>query len=66
VNSCIESSSSSPDEVIFFLVLPFQPHYGSNVHSDSNRNEYQKMFLGCRARPAGKADNPSVICKPIV
>ena len=30
----------------FFLTLFFRPHYGPGVDSASNRNEYQKYFLG--------------------
>jgi hypothetical protein len=42
---------------------PFNgPQYVSEVHSASNRNKYQKFFLGVGAR---KADNVT-ICKPIV
>jgi hypothetical protein len=29
-----------------------------------NRNEYQKMFLGSRARPQRKADKFTAICEP--
>jgi hypothetical protein len=36
------------------------------IHSASNRNEYQKMFLGSRVRPARKADNLTAICELIV
>jgi len=28
------------------LTLFFRPHYGPGVDSASNRNEYQKYFLG--------------------
>jgi len=28
------------------LTQSFRPHYGSGVDSSSNRNEYQKYFLG--------------------
>jgi len=28
------------------LTKSFRPHYGSGVDSASNRNEYQKYFLG--------------------
>jgi hypothetical protein len=36
------------------------------VHSASNRNEYQRMFLGVKGRPASKADNLIAVYKPIV
>jgi hypothetical protein len=51
-----------------YLILPTA--LGPEVHSASNRNEYQKhkniMFLGSRARPVRKAGNLSAICEPIV
>jgi len=31
------------------FTLSFRPHYGSGVHSASNRNEYQEYFLGVKA-----------------
>jgi hypothetical protein len=31
-----------------------------------NRNEYQKVFLVSRERPALKADNLTAICEPII
>jgi hypothetical protein len=31
------------------LTSSFWPHYGSAVNSASNRNEYQKYFLGVKA-----------------
>jgi hypothetical protein len=56
--------SSSPDEVTEFFQFTesFQPHYGPGVYSASNRNEYQKIFLG----KAQKADNLTAVCEPIV
>jgi hypothetical protein len=36
------------------------------VYSYTNRNEYQKMFLGSKALPARKADNLTAICEPDV
>jgi hypothetical protein len=39
---------------------------GLGVYSASNRNEYQNMFLGSRARPKRKADNLTAIYEPIV
>jgi hypothetical protein len=60
---------SSLDEVIDFffsvdLILPTA--LGLGVYSASNRNEYQKMFLASKARPARKSDNLIAICKPTV
>jgi hypothetical protein len=41
---------SIPKKVIFFFsIYLFLPaHYGPGVYSSSNRNEYQKMFLGLK------------------
>jgi hypothetical protein len=42
---------------------------GPGVYSASNRNEYQELkiiFLGCKVRPARKADNLTAISEPIV
>jgi hypothetical protein len=42
---------------------------GLEVHSASNRDEYQNrkiMLLGSRARPVRRADNLAVICEPTV
>jgi hypothetical protein len=33
----------------FSLTKSFRPHYGPEVDSDSNRNEYQEYFLGVKA-----------------
>jgi hypothetical protein len=33
----------------FSLTLSFWPHYGPGVDSASNRNKYQKYFLGVKA-----------------
>jgi hypothetical protein len=33
----------------FSFTLPFRPHYGSGIDSTSNRNKYQKYFLGIKA-----------------
>jgi hypothetical protein len=44
---------------IFFFDLHTGPHYGLVVDSASNRNKYQKMFLG------NKADNLTAICESI-
>jgi hypothetical protein len=37
-----------------YLILPAA--LGSGVYSVSNRNEYQKIFLGVKARPERKDD----------
>ena len=36
----------------FFDIKSFRSHYGSWVDSASNRNEYQKHFLGIKAAGA--------------
>jgi hypothetical protein len=61
-------AGSSPDNIIEFFQFTqsFQLHHGPEVYSDSNRNEYQKIFLGCKTRPARKADNLTAICEPII
>jgi hypothetical protein len=48
--------------------LSFQPHYGPEVDSASNGNEYQEDSWGGggKGRPARKADNLTAICEPIV
>jgi hypothetical protein len=41
----------SPDEVTDFfpsIYLIFQPHRGPGVYSVSDRNRYQKIFLGVK------------------
>jgi hypothetical protein len=35
----------------------YQPHNGPVDYSASNRNEYQKMVFGSKARPARKDNN---------
>jgi hypothetical protein len=62
-----DGGGSSPDEVIEFFQFKwsFQPLYGPGFDSASNRNKYQKMFLGSRARPVRKAD-VTATCEPIV
>ena len=37
---------SIPDRVIGILTYSFRPHYGPSFDTPSNRNEYQKYFLG--------------------
>jgi hypothetical protein len=37
---------------IFSLIQSFQSHYGSEVDSASNRNEYQEYFLEVKAAGA--------------
>jgi hypothetical protein len=49
----------SADDV-FRLNYSFWSHYGPEVDSASNRNEYEKR------RPAREADNLTAICEPIV
>jgi len=36
----------------FSLTQSFRPHYGPGVDSASNRNEYEKKFLGVKAAGA--------------
>jgi len=36
----------------FSLTQSFRPQYGPGVNSASNRNEYQKYFLGVKATGA--------------
>jgi hypothetical protein len=54
--------------LIFFFQFTYslQLHYGPGVYSASNRKKFQKMFLGSKALPVIKADNPTAICEPIV
>jgi hypothetical protein len=42
------SQGSNPDEVIRFFqfTYSFQPHYGPEVDSTSNKNEYQESSWG--------------------
>jgi len=40
----------------YILTYFFVPHYDTGVDSASNRNEYQKYFLGLKVAGA-KADN---------
>jgi hypothetical protein len=58
---------SSPDmsNDFFQFTYSFQSHYGPRVDSASNKNEYQKIFLGSKARPAGKANNLTAISNPV-
>jgi len=43
-------------------IKSFRSHYGTGVDSASNRNEYQKYFLGAKKRPVCKADNLPPSC----
>jgi hypothetical protein len=57
--------------IFFYLFLSAKRNPSSctmtiGVYSASNRNEYQKIFLGSKARPACKADNITGIYEPIV
>jgi hypothetical protein len=47
-------ASSNTNEVtdIFKFTESFQLRYCPEVHSAPNRNEYKKIFLGGKARPA--------------
>jgi hypothetical protein len=44
----------------FSLTQSFRPHYCVGVHSASNRNEYQKYFLGRWRWPVRRADNLTI------
>jgi len=47
----------------FIDIKSFRSHYGSEVDSASNRNEYQEHFLGVKAAGA-KADNlTTILCR---
>jgi hypothetical protein len=53
----------------FQFILYFQPHFGPEVDSTSNRNKYQESSWGGgggKGRRARKADNFAAICEPIV
>jgi hypothetical protein len=56
----------SPEEVteLFNLPIPTQLNYGTRFVSSSNRNEYQKIFLGSREWPVRNADTLNAICDP--
>jgi hypothetical protein len=60
-------ASLSPNEVhdffFIYLIPPAAP--GLGIYSASNRNEYQKIFLGIK-QTAYKADNPTSIYELIV
>jgi hypothetical protein len=58
-------AGSIPD-VIGFFQFNKSSHYGPRVDSASNRNEYQKLLLGNKARQARKDDNLTAICEPTV
>jgi hypothetical protein len=47
-------AGSIPAGVFGFFndIKSFRSHYGPGVHSASNRNEYQKYFLGVKAAGA--------------
>jgi hypothetical protein len=44
----------------FQFLYSFQLHYGPRDDSASNINEYQKIFLGSKARSARKAENLAI------
>jgi hypothetical protein len=50
----------------FKFIQFFQLHHGPKVYSASNRNEYQKISLGDKERPARKAENLTAISEPTV
>jgi hypothetical protein len=61
VAQCFEAQSYKPEgrgfdsrrvHWNFSLTQSFRPHYGPGVDSASNRNEYQKYFLGVKAAGA--------------
>jgi hypothetical protein len=51
---------------VFQFIYTFQPLYSPGGDPASNRNEYEKVFLVSRARPALRADNLTAICGSIV
>jgi len=53
-----------PEDIIWiFHWQSFRPHYGPEVDSASNRNEYQEYFLGKRP-PVCRADNyTTLMCR---
>jgi hypothetical protein len=51
------------DTEFFFFSSPYR--YGPGVDWASNRNEYQKIFLGDEMLPVRKADNLITISEPI-
>jgi hypothetical protein len=60
------------DTMLAFLVLqpvnrqhPYSRIMAQGVYSATNRNEYQKIYVG-KAWPACKADNLSAIYEPTV
>jgi hypothetical protein len=58
-----EVAGSIPDDVIGFLsiYLTLLDAILPRGFSVSNRNEYQKMFLGSKSLPSCKADNLTAI-----
>jgi hypothetical protein len=44
----------------FSLAQSFRLHYGSEVDSASNRNEYQEYFLGGKGGRVCRADNLTI------
>jgi hypothetical protein len=56
-----------PDEVDFFNVPSFQPHYGPGVDSRQPLTEMSIRNLpASNKRPARRADNLAAICEPNV
>jgi hypothetical protein len=52
INQKIVGSIPNGVTGLFLLTQSFQSHYGPGVDSASNRNEYQKCFLGVKAAGA--------------
>jgi hypothetical protein len=59
---------SSPDKAPDFFNLPNSSSHtmALGIYSTSNKNKYQKIFLGNKTRLLRKADNLTAICEPIV
>jgi hypothetical protein len=53
-------------EWIFFNLPNPSAALGPRANSASNKNEYQKILLGCKVRPVRRADNLAAICELIV
>jgi hypothetical protein len=52
--------------LIFSIYLLLPTRNMARVYSASNTNEYQKIFLGDKARPARDAENLTAIFEPNV
>jgi hypothetical protein len=62
----VEALCYKPGHWMFSIHLILLVTLGPRVYLASNRNEYQKVFLGSRAHPVRKTDNLTAICEPIV